>query len=248
MIGYGRRTTFLRVPALSIIMGSLLLAGCATRGTEPSPQTGQDAADAYSQLGVAYLERGNLSRALNALDRAIEIDPRHAEALQGMALVYQQQGETQLATRYFEQAVSAAPSFTRARNNYAAFLYQQGQYRQACEQLEIASTDAQYANRAQLFTNLGQCYMALDDVPRARERFVRAQSIDPRSPRGYLMLAELEVSQGNFERAWAPLQSYLQLAGPDRQALTLAASVARARGDEQAAAEYQRQSMAASAP
>ncbi|MFG6668534.1 type IV pilus biogenesis/stability protein PilW [Halomonas sp. HNIBRBA4712] len=248
MIGYARRTTAFRVPLLSLLLGSVMLAGCATQSTSPSPSTGESAADAYSQLGVAYLERGNLARALNALDRAIEIDPRHAEALQGMALVYQQQGENQLAQRYFQQAVSAEPNFTRARNNYAAFLYQQARFSEACEQLEIASQDAQYANRAQLFTNLGQCYMALDDVERARERFARAQSIDPRSPRGYLMLAELEASQGNFDRAWAPLQSYLQLAGPDPQALRLAASVARERGDESAAAEYQRQSMAASAP
>lgn len=247
MIGYGRRTTPFRVPVLSVLLGSLMLAGCAT-SAPTSRETGQDAADAYSQLGVAYLERGNLPRALNALDRALEIDPRHAEALQGLALVYQQQGENQLAARYFQQAVNAAPSFTRARNNYAAFLYDQARYREACEQLEIASQDAQYANRAQLFTNLGQCYLALNDVERARERFARAQSIDPRSPRGYLMLAELEVSQGNFERAWAPLQSYLELAGPDPQALALAATVASARGDERAAAEYRRETLDTQAP
>ncbi|WP_447553960.1 type IV pilus biogenesis/stability protein PilW [Vreelandella sp. EE22] len=236
-----------KVPVLSVLLGSLMLAGCATSNTS-SRETGQDAADAYSQLGVAYLERGNLPRALGALDRAIEIDPQHAEALQGMALVYQEQGENALAKRYFQQAVNAAPSFTRARNNYAAFLYQQAQFSEACEQLEIASQDAQYANRAQLFTNLGQCYVALNDVNRARERFMRAQSIDPRSPRGYLMLAELEVSQGNYDQAWAPLQSYLQLAGPDPQALTLAATVAGALGDAQAAADYQRRSLDTSAP
>ncbi|MFW7344235.1 tetratricopeptide repeat protein, partial [Pollutimonas sp. H1-120] len=89
---------------------------------------------AYAQLGVAYLERDNLPRALSALDRALELDARHPEALQAIALVYQQQGERDLANRYFQQALSASPSFTRARNNYAAFLYQQGRYPEACEQ------------------------------------------------------------------------------------------------------------------
>ncbi|WP_447926832.1 MULTISPECIES: type IV pilus biogenesis/stability protein PilW [unclassified Vreelandella] len=244
----GRRATPFRVSILPVLLGSLMLAGCATTSTPSSQRTGQDAASAYSELGIAYLERGNLPRALNALDRALEADPQNAEALQGMALVYQQQGENALAQRYFLKAVEAAPSFTRARNNYAAFLYQQARFNEACEQLELASQDAQYANRAQLFTNLGQCYVALNDVNRARERFARAQSIDPRSPRGYLMLAELEASQGNYDRAWAPLQSYLQLAGPDPQALTLAATIARARGDEQAAADYQRRSLDGPAP
>ena len=82
--------------------------------------------------------------------------------------------------------------------------------------------------------------MAIDEFDKARERLQRAQSIDPRNPRGYLMLAELEVSQGNYDQAWAPLQNYLQLAGPDPAALELAIDVALARGDDAAAADYQR--------
>ncbi|WP_425348189.1 type IV pilus biogenesis/stability protein PilW [Vreelandella olivaria] len=224
---------------LSALLCSMWLAGCATTNSAPG-QINQEATDAYTQLGVAYLERDNLPRALNALDRALEINPRHSEALQALALVYQQQGEYELADHYFQQAVEAAPSFTRARNNYAAFLYQQAQFSAACEQLEIASQDAQYANRAQLFTNLGQCYVALEEFDNARDVFQRAQSIDPRNPRGYLMLAELEVSQGNYDRAWEPLQSYLQLAEPDPAALEMAIDLAHARGDYAAAADYQR--------
>ncbi|BCB61054.1 type IV pilus biogenesis/stability protein PilW [Halomonas sp. A020] len=225
---------------LSVLAGSLLLAGCATSGQAVRSDANPAAVEAYTQLGVAYLERDNLTRALNALDRALELNPRHPEALQALALVYQQQGESELANRYFEQALDAEPSFTRARNNYAAFLYQQEQFPQACEQLERASQDAQYANRAQLFTNLGQCYLAIDELDKARERLQRAQSIDPRNPRGYLMLAELEISQGNYDQAWAPLQNYLQLAGPDPAALELAIDVALARGDDAAATDYQR--------
>ena len=240
MIGHRRRITSIRMPMLSVLAGSLLLAGCATSGQGVRTDANPDAVDAYTQLGVAYLERDNLPRALNALDRALELNPRHAEALQALALVYQQQGESELANRYFQQALDAEPSFSRARNNYAAFLYQQAEFSKACEQLEMASQDAQYANRAQLFTNLGQCYLAIDELDKARERLQRAQSIDPRNPRGYLMLAELEVSQGNYDQAWAPLQNYLQLAGPDPAALEMAIDVALARGDDAAAADYQR--------
>lgn len=225
---------------LSVLAGSLLLAGCATSDQGVRSDTNPDAVEAYTRLGVAYLERDNLPRALNALDRALELNPRHPEALQALALVYQQQGESALANRYFQQALDAEPSFTRARNNYAAFLYQQAQFSKACEQLEMASRDAQYANRSQLFTNLGQCYLAIDEFDKARERLQRAQSIDPRNPRGYLMLAELEISQGNYDQAWAPLQNYLQLAGPDPAALEMAIDVALARGDDAAAADYQR--------
>lgn len=239
MIAHSWRLHPTRVPMLTVLIGSLWLAGCASSNTM-SPQANPAAADAYTQLGVAYLERDNLPRALNALDRALEIAPRHAEALQALALVYQQQGEYALADDYFQQAVSAEPDFTRARNNYAAFLYGRGHYDTACEQLEIASQDAQYASRAQLFANLGQCYVALEEFDKARARLERAQSIDPRNSRGYLMLAELEYSQGNYSQAWAPLQTYLQLAEPDQAALRMAVDIAHARGDHSAAADYQR--------
>lgn len=83
--------------------------------------------------------------------------------------------------------------------------------------------------------------MALGETELARERFKRAQRIDPRNPRGYFMLAELEYSQGNYAEAWSPLQKHLQLAGPSRNALSLAVDIAEARGDHDAAADYQRQ-------
>ncbi len=239
MIAHCSRLHPSRVPMLAVLIGSLWLAGCATSNTL-TPQDNPAAADAYTQLGVAYLERNNLPRALNALDRALEIAPRHAEALQALALVYQRQGESALANDYFQQAVNAEPDFTRARNNYAAFLYGQGQYDAACQQLETASEDAQYANRAQLFTNLGQCYLALEEFDKARARLERAQSIDPRNTRGYLMLAELEYSQGDYSQAWAPLQTYLQLAEPDQAALRMAIDIAQAQGEHDVAAEYQR--------
>lgn len=59
-------------------------------------------------------------------DRALEIAPDNAEALQAIALVYQRQGESDLADQHFQRAIDTAPDFTRARNNYAAFLYQEG--------------------------------------------------------------------------------------------------------------------------
>ncbi|RUR34524.1 type IV pilus biogenesis/stability protein PilW [Vreelandella nanhaiensis] len=240
MICHCRRFNPFRVPMLAVLFSSVWLAGCATSSSSPT-QANNDARDAYTQLGVAYLEQANLPRARSALERALKVDPRHAQALQAMALVYQQQGDVELAETYFQQAIDAEPTFTRARNNYAAFLYQQGQIEAACKQLESAAEDPQYASRAQLFTNLGQCYLALEEFDKARGHLIRAQRIDPRHTPGYLTLAELEVLQGNYMDASPPLHTYLQLAGPDRAVLELAIDIARAEGDDATAADYQRQ-------
>ncbi|HSP58014.1 MAG TPA: type IV pilus biogenesis/stability protein PilW [Halomonas sp.] len=221
----------------AVLLASLWLAGCVNQTTQPGGNEG-DPAEAYTRLGVAYLERGNIQRAMNALDRALAVDPDDAEALQAMAIVYQRQGEEDLADAMFREAIEADPGYTRTRNNYAAFLFDRNRIREACEQLEQASRDTQYDNRAQLFANLGQCQRELGDPDAARESLARAQSIDSRSARSYLMLAELEFSQGNLDRAERQLESFMRLAGPNANALRLARDIARERGDPATASFY----------
>lgn len=228
------------MPVTWVLVSTLWLTGCASSSSFSTTDQ-PDASSAYTRLGVAYLEQNNLPRALNALDRANELDANNPETLQALALVYQRQGEDVLAAEYFQKALATGADFTRARNNYAAFLYQQGDYQRACAQLETASKDAQYEHRARLFTNLGQCYIALDETRRARESLVRASNIDPRHASSYFYLAKLEFTQGNNARAWPPLQRFLTLARPTREALEIAVALARARGDNALAADYQQQ-------
>jgi len=225
---------------ITMLLIMLWLSGCASN-TGLTSQQQPEAANANTRLGVAYLERNNLPRALNALTRALEIAPGHVEALQALALVYQQQGEMALANTYFKKALQEAPDFTQARNNYAAFLFAQGDYTRACDQLETASEDAQYPRRSQLFSNLGQCYIAQNNIDQARTALQRAQQIDPRYAQSYYLLAKLEFSQGNLSQAWQPLQTYLQLATPNQEALEMAVDMANSRGETAMAADYQRQ-------
>ncbi|GEK72984.1 MULTISPECIES: type IV pilus biogenesis/stability protein PilW [Halomonas] len=233
-----RRPHGSRLLSVTVVLASVLwLTGCATRSdvAPPAADTGDPVA-AYTRLGTAYLERNNLPRALSALDRALEIDDDAPEALQAMAIVYQRQGEDALADETFQQAIDAAPDLTRARNNYAAFLYDQGRIREACHQLEQAAADTQYANRAQLFTNLGQCQRRLGDIEAARHSLQRAQSIDPRRADSYLRLAQLEVDQGRYAVAEQQLQRYRRLAGPTPAARQLSEELSRARGERSTAA------------
>lgn len=220
---------------IAVLLSAAWLSGCASQS--PREESSNDPADAYTRLGAAYLEQDNLPRAISALDRALEIRPEHAEALQAMAIAYQRQGDDELAERYFQRALRIDGDFTRARNNYAAFLFDQGRTEEACQQLEQASRDSSYPNRAQLFANLGQCRYDLGDVEAARQSLARAQAIDARSPRSYLMLAEIEHEQGRHDRAWDQLQAYLRLAGITPEGRNLARDIAAARGDR-ASAEF----------
>jgi len=237
MIRRPRRFGPRQLSAAIMLLGSLWLTGCASQ-SQLSGAGDNQTAEAYTRLGVAYLERNNLTRAMNALERALQAAPRDAEALQAMAMVHQRQGEAALADETFKRALKADPSFTRARNNYAAFLYDRGRLREACEQLETAAQDTQYDSRGQLFANLGQCQLELGDVAAARDSLARAQAISPRRPRSYLLMAELEYAQGNLGRAEQQVETYMRLAGPRAEALRLARDIARDRGDAATAGFY----------
>ncbi|TFH86992.1 type IV pilus biogenesis/stability protein PilW [Billgrantia azerbaijanica] len=216
------------VPLAALLAGSLWLGGCASQDVRVEEN---EPAAAYTRLGLAYLERNNLPRAMAALDRALEHAPSDPEALQAMAVVYQHQGEAELADQAFRRALDADPDFTRARNNYAAFLYDQGRIGAACEQLEHATRDPQYARRAQLFANLGRCRQAQGEFAAARRSLERAQSLDPRYAESHLRLAELELAQGNPARARQQLERYVRLAGDTAEARALARDIAAAQGD-----------------
>ncbi|WP_458524436.1 type IV pilus biogenesis/stability protein PilW [Onishia taeanensis] len=223
---------------LTTLLCTVWLGGCAASAPQPRDQDGS--AEAYTRLGTAYLERNNLPRATRALNRALEIDSDDAAALQAMAMIFQRQGETTLADEYFRRALDADPDLTRARNNFAAFLYAQGRTRDACDQLALASDDTQYANRAQLFTNLGQCQRDLGHPAQAREALTRAKVLDPRRPRSYWLLAQLEYAQGQQARAWDNIQAHMRLAGITPDNLALARDIALARGDTEQADFYAR--------
>ncbi|WP_275285984.1 type IV pilus biogenesis/stability protein PilW [Halomonas elongata] len=212
-----------------LLIGALWLSGCAMRADQPPRDA--DPAGAYTRLGEAYLARGDLPRASEALGRALELAPGDAEARQAMAIVHQRRGDDALADESFRAALRDAPDLARARNNYAAFLYDQGRIREACHQLQRASEDNHYANRAQLLVNLGRCQHAAGDEAAARASFEHALRLDPGRPDGHLRLAELDVAQGRFASAERHLERYRRQAGSDAASARLADDIARAHGE-----------------
>nr|WP_298377631.1 type IV pilus biogenesis/stability protein PilW [uncultured Halomonas sp.] len=228
----------------AVLFALIWLSGCAVEtgpGLNNAATDAKQALELNTTMAVEYMEQGNLPRAQAKLDRALEIDSDSPRALQVQAMLYQRQGESAMADRFFRRALAIEPGFTQGRNNYAAFLYSQGRIEESCSQLERASQDIKYTNRAQLLTNLGLCQWELGDATASRTSLTRAQAVDPRSARSYLVLARIDHAQGNDQRAWEQLQSFIRLAGTTPESLKLAQQLAIARGDSASAAFYSRQ-------
>ncbi len=198
----------------------LLLLGCSTQ-SQQSVSDIRKSVHSYTQLGFAYLERGNIERAKRAFIKALDFDEKAYDAVHGMALIYQKEGEFVLAEEYFKKALSTRDLFSVARNNYAAFLYSQQRYTEACYQLQITVEDTLYINRRLAFENLGLCQLQLNQVAQAETSFKRALQLDRNSARALLELASIKDMQNYPQSAWGYLKKHLKVAKASGRSLML---------------------------
>ncbi len=101
------------------------------------------------RIGYEYYKIKNYIRALEAYQKALEIDPNNAEVLNGIGRVYYASNETAQALNYFQQALAAAPDLTSENvcyYNIGLTFEKMSQYEeamQAYEQALIRSPDDQ---------------------------------------------------------------------------------------------------------
>ncbi len=217
----------------------LLLVGCVTEqsgGPERAPRGVQ--LQAQLDLARGYLEQRDWNRARDPLERALEIDPRSAEAHTLMGVLYQAQNEPALAEGAYRRALRYDPRHPQALNNYGTFLYAQGRFEDALGPLRTLVEDTTYRARAQAYENLGFTELKVGNQERARQAFERALSFNAVLPRSSLELAQLAYQDGDYVTS---RRYYDMFRGRMRQtaaSLCLGLRLARAAGDTNGGASY----------
>ncbi len=218
----------------------LLLGGCVTETTGglPAPAPAPERVQAHLDLARGYLAQRDWNRARAPLEKALEIDPRSAEALTLMAVLYQSEGEAELAEQYYRSALRYNPSHPQALNNYGTFLYGQGRYEEALNPLRKLVTDPTYPARSQAYENLGLTELREGNREAARQAFERALSLNSTQPRSSLELADLAFQDGDLSAAKAYYDAFRTQARQTPRSLCLGVTLARAEGDSDRAASY----------
>ncbi|MBA4503492.1 type IV pilus biogenesis/stability protein PilW [Marinobacterium sp. 3-1745] len=189
---------------VSLLLAAALLSGCASQsgysgGTQGSES--QEAVEAYTGLGVQYLQAGNTAQAKASLQRALSIDSDYPPAYNAMALVFQVEQEFKLAEKYFRKGVSANPDSAMLHNNFGAFLFALQRYEEACVELSLAARDPFYPQRAQTLENLGRCNQLIGRAGKAEESFKRSLAIDGNRPVALVELSQLLLDRGEYVQA-----------------------------------------------
>jgi len=97
---------------------------------------GDNVAEAYCNLGIINLERGQLSNALDNFTLSLKNDPRHVEAHYNLANLYYDAGDLHLAKLHYEAAAQIEPGFSLVYFNLSLVYHKLGDLSAASATLE----------------------------------------------------------------------------------------------------------------
>ena len=219
------------------VLLAVLLAGCAS-----TPQDGRvsdrDAARYNVQLGMSYLQRGDLEGARDKLERAAQQDPQLPAAHAALGILYERAGDMRRAGDHLRRATRLAPEDPNMLNNYGGFLCRQGDRRNGIRHFEMAATNAYYRTPEVALTNAGVCARGIPDLAAAEGYFRRALDVNRNHAEALLLLADLSVERDRALQARAFMQRFEAVAPATPYSLELGYRIERAAGDARAAGEY----------
>ena len=118
---------------------------------ESALKINQDFPEAYSNLGLALKDKGELARAVTSCRKAIELKPDFSEAYYNMGLTLFEIGDLEAALESFKQAIKLNPYSSQAYNNLGLVQKEKGDLEKAITSYEKAielkpGYDAAYYN------------------------------------------------------------------------------------------------------
>jgi type IV pilus assembly protein PilF len=221
-------------------MLALLAAGCASPSHSTHAVNQRDAAAYNVQLGIDYMNQGDLARAKDKLDRALKENPDSPDVHSARAQLFERMGEIKQADDEFRTALHIAPADPRMQNNYAVYLCQSGRTDEGVKRFMTAAHNPLYPTPEAAFTNAGVCLHTAKHDDEARADFVRALQLKPDFAEAAFQLANLQFQHGELPAARAGIDGFMANYDATPDLLLLGVQVARAQGDRLAAQKYAR--------
>lgn len=233
------KTPINQLLAVLLLCLSLLSACVSSQPVNPDAKTdARKAAESNTQLGLEYMNRGQMEVALGKLKKAVREDPGYAPGHTVIAVLYQRLGEDALAGKHYQLAVEADPKNGDVNNNYGIHLCQAGKYQQAIPHFLKALDDPFYRSPAVALTNAGSCALRNNKLDDADNYLRRALQYDAKFPDALLSMANLNQRQQNHLRARAFLQRFEAATARTAESLLLGYKIETSLSDAKMARQY----------
>lgn len=221
-------------------LAALMLLGCAGHNpaefSKPQPAL---ASDINLEIGIDHLRKGNLSQAKEKIDRALEQNPRNANAHAAAGLLYDRLGEVKKADGHFDRAIALDGKNPDIANNYAAFLCKNNRYERGEKFALQAASNPLYKTPEIGLVNAGNCMRSAGNLVKAEEHYRRALRLKPRFGSALYEMAEIELKQANYLSARGFLERYLEVSRTSPATLWLGTRIERGLGNRDGAYNYE---------
>jgi Tfp pilus assembly protein PilF len=186
----------LRPAHVSVLVGALVLAACATTDPALIRESGL-----HRDLGTVYLGRGELEMAIREYRAAVASYDGDAETHFALGEAYRRKGEFVACEQHFRRALALDPTKLDTRLNLGALYLQQERWAEAIEENRILVADPTFLNPARALVNLGWAQYKSKDFEGAKRSLRRALAVDPSNYRAHVNLAILGVRGRRFRPA-----------------------------------------------
>ncbi len=198
----------------------------------------KDAAADNIQLGMAYMQEGNLPRAKEKLDRALKEDPSNANVYSVYGLFYERLGEQKKAEESFHTAMHVAPDDPAQLNTYAGYLCRQGRVDEGVTKFVQLARNAMYRTPQIAYTNMGVCLRSVHRDDEAASAFRRALGMKPDDAEAVFQLSDLDLAHGRALEARERLDRFMTTHPATPDLLLLGVQASRKLGDDEGVQKY----------
>lgn len=154
--------------------------------------------EAYEEIGDNYLSLRQYDKAKKALVRAINLNPRSANANYLMGFVFSALGDWKRSIDYLERADDAEPNHPEILRCLGWSIFHEGQRKRGIILLERALNLS--ANDPLILSDLGVCYLNEKNFDRSSFLFKKVLEIEPSNEKARECLNAVRFFQKEFKK------------------------------------------------
>lgn len=203
--------------------------------------TSEEKAKTYLDMGLRYMEMGELKIAKENLEKALDWDSSNPDIHNAAGALYERIQETENAGNHYKTALRLDTENPQSQNNYGRFLCEHGSPDEGMGHLNIALNMPLNNRRWYALANAGRCLIKLGQKQRAEAYFLEALQLQNDYAPVLLEISKLNYVDGNYLSAKAFLQRYQNVAAHSPESLWYAIQIETALNHKAAAGQYKTQ-------
>ncbi len=184
---------------LALFLVTLGTFGCAL--LQPNGQKSDEQAKIHLQVSIDRFNAREYNKAIESCNKAIELNPKLAEAYNHLALIYMETKRYQQSFETFQKALKIRSQYPEILNNIGVLFNRQEKFGEAIPYFQKALADNTYLTPENAQTNMGYAYFRMGQLATAKTYHQKALDVVPNFCLASKNLGDVYVKEKKFTQA-----------------------------------------------